>query len=157
MIGKNIKKIREFKKLGLNEVARKAKMNASYLSSLELEKKTNPSLDKLYNIASVLNVNIDEFFKEDSSLECLYKNTTHKLKILPKYFIPILNRTKNFELRKNDRGFKVGDDIALMEYDNGAFTGRMVYREITYILEGGEYGLDKDYVILSLKESIEMR
>lgn len=30
----------------------------------------------------------------------------HELKILPQYFKEVVNGNKNFEVRKNDRGFK---------------------------------------------------
>ncbi len=76
---------------------------------------------------------------------------THELKILPKYFKDIVNGDKNFELRKNDRDFKIGDSLMLKEFDNGAYTGDSVQVVITYILVGGEYGLDKDYVILGIE------
>ena len=42
---------------------------------------------------------------------------THELKIKPEYFLPVFNRRKNFELRKNDRGFQVGDEIVFKEFD----------------------------------------
>lgn len=40
---------------------------------------------------------------------------THELKIQPKYFRAILDGKKNFEIRKNDRGYKVGDKVVLKE------------------------------------------
>ena len=39
----------------------------------------------------------------------------HKLKIESQYFNDILNNKKRFEIRKNDRGFKVGDRVHLIE------------------------------------------
>lgn len=96
---------------------------------------------------------IKTFTAKPLEIEDFQENTTHELKILPKYFKPILDGTKNFELRKNDRDYKVGDDLLLQEYAHGMYTGRKVHKRITYIFEGGEYGLDKDYVILSLKEN----
>lgn len=41
---------------------------------------------------------------------------THHLKILPKYFEEILAGKKPFEIRFNDRNFKVGDRVELQEY-----------------------------------------
>lgn len=76
---------------------------------------------------------------------------THELKILPKYFKDVVDGDKNFELRKNDRNFKIGDSLMLKEFDNGAYTGDSVQVVVTYILVGGEYGLDKDYVILGIE------
>lgn len=66
MIGQNIRKIREYRLLGLNETARKANISPSYLSALEKGVKANPSVDKLKDIADVLGMDIDEFFKGES-------------------------------------------------------------------------------------------
>lgn len=35
---------------------------------------------------------------------------THRLKIQEQYADAVLNGTKTFEIRKNDRGYKVGDE-----------------------------------------------
>lgn len=75
----------------------------------------------------------------------------HELKILPKYFKDIVDGDKNFELRKNDRDFKIGDSLMLREFDNGAYTGDSIQVVVTYIFVGGEYGLDKDYVIMGIE------
>ncbi len=40
---------------------------------------------------------------------------THELKIQPKYFNAVLMGTKNFEIRKNDRDYHVGDRLWLRE------------------------------------------
>lgn len=74
----------------------------------------------------------------------------HQLKIKPEYFADVANGIKTFELRKNDRDFKVGDTLVLQEYD-GDYTGRFRKVTVTYLLKGGIYGLDKDYVILGIK------
>lgn len=71
MIGKNIKKIREIKKLGVNEAARKAGISGGYLSSLERGEKKNPSMSLLNSIAAALDVNLDELVKDDCSLSYL--------------------------------------------------------------------------------------
>lgn len=75
---------------------------------------------------------------------------THELKILPQYFQAVWNGSKNFELRKNDRDYKVGDCLVLREYRDGTYTGSFLKVVITYILKDcAEYGLNKDYCILS--------
>ena len=73
---------------------------------------------------------------------------THHLKILPEYFLQVAIGNKTFELRKNDRDFKVGDIIFLEEWDN-EYTGRVLELEITYILSNFK-GLEEGYVILSV-------
>ena len=83
--------------------------------------------------------------------------TTHNLKIWSCYFIEVLAGNKTFELRKNDRDYKVGDTLNLIEVDEINFeldpinqtkhyltTGRTHTAKITYILEGGQFGLDKN-------------
>lgn len=37
----------------------------------------------------------------------------HNLKILPQYFEAVINGCKNFEIRKNDRFFKLNDILFL--------------------------------------------
>lgn len=78
---------------------------------------------------------------------------THKLKILPQYFSAVLNGTKTFELRKNDRGFQVGDILELQEYlPTSGYTGNAVRKEVTYILYGGTIaGLDESYVVMAIR------
>ena len=77
---------------------------------------------------------------------------THELKILPKWFEDVQSNKKNFEIRKNDRDFKVGDTLMLKEWHRGKFTGRFVTREVEYIYQGdGTYGLSDEYCILGLK------
>ena len=76
----------------------------------------------------------------------------HELKILPKFFKDVLSDNKTFELRKNDRDFKVGDSLILKESDNGVYTENFIQVTVTYILVGGEYGLHEDYVILGIKK-----
>ena len=75
----------------------------------------------------------------------------HELKIYPKYFEDVLSGKKNFELRKNDRNFHVGDNILLKEWDNIKYSGRSIYAEITYMLDDSFIGLEKGYVILGIK------
>ena len=77
---------------------------------------------------------------------------THELKILPKWFEDVQSNKKNFEIRKNDRDFKVGDTLILKEWYRGKFTDRFVMREVEYIYQGeGKYGLSEEYFVLGLK------
>ena len=56
MIGDRVKKIRLERKLSLSELALKAGVAKSYLSSLERNLQTNPSIQFLEKIATVLGV-----------------------------------------------------------------------------------------------------
>ena len=74
----------------------------------------------------------------------------HELKTLPEYYGAALSGAKPFELRKNDRGYRVGDVVRLKEYDGEEYTGRELVRRITYLLEGPVYGLEAGWCILGL-------
>jgi hypothetical protein len=76
----------------------------------------------------------------------------HELKAWPEYFDAVFERRKPFEVRKNDRDFKVGDIIVLRRFDpdKNKYTGGICGREITYLMEGGKFGIDPDYVVLGL-------
>ena len=41
---------------------------------------------------------------------------THFLKTKPEYYQAVIDGSKPFEIRKNDRKFKTGDKVCLMEY-----------------------------------------
>ena len=74
----------------------------------------------------------------------------HRLKVLPEYYEALIDGSKKFELREDDRGYKVGDHVWLCEWDGNGFTGRsMSIIPIKYILRDcPEYGLADGYCIL---------
>ena len=74
----------------------------------------------------------------------------HVLKTINPYFQDVWDGKKDFEVRKNDRNFEVGQIIKLEEYGSNRFN--FILKEIKYILPGGQYGIDKDYVVLGLKD-----
>lgn len=59
MFGENIKKIRESKGLGVNELSRLSGVNASYISAMERGEKENPTITTLNKIAETLEVPLD--------------------------------------------------------------------------------------------------
>lgn len=73
---------------------------------------------------------------------------TINLKIEPKYFEAQEKGNKNFEIRKNDRGYQVGDLLFLHEYENNQYTGRLLVRKVTYITA---YKQKEGYVVLGTK------
>lgn len=73
---------------------------------------------------------------------------TIDLKIEPKYFEAQEKGNKNFEIRKNDRGYQVGDLLFLHEYENNQYTGRLLVRKVTYITS---YKQKEGYVVLGTK------
>ncbi|WP_404323517.1 helix-turn-helix domain-containing protein [Cytobacillus firmus] len=64
MIGDRVKKLRQEKKMSLSELADQAGVAKSYLSSLERNLQTNPSIQFLEKIAGVLNVPVDHLIHE---------------------------------------------------------------------------------------------
>ena len=74
----------------------------------------------------------------------------HELKIQSEYFLAVINKTKTFEIRKNDRDFKVDDKIILREIDSsGRYTGRNAFRKIAYITD---YAQQENYVVMAIDE-----
>lgn len=103
-----------------------------------------------------------EYFPEDLKVEIEQTNKVevpetvmddrrHKLKLAKMFFEDVRLGRKSFELRKNDRDYQIGDILELREMDNGEPTGRVIEKEITYILEGFA-GLKEDYCILALAD-----
>jgi hypothetical protein len=101
----------------------------------------------------------------------------HTLKTDPEVFQAAMQGVKTWEIRKDDRGFKVGDILCLREteytgeemkfqgrrdwaYTNEElealkpkplkYTGRELYMRVTYILRGPIYGLKEGWVIMSV-------
>lgn len=103
----------------------------------------------------------------------------HYLKSLPAFFNDLESGLKNFEIRRNDRGFKPGDMLVLQEIHTGMmqhhlfcavhdaqrctcgaiYTGREIARTITYMTD---YKQDQGFVVMSIvpaampKEEITM-
>lgn len=75
--------------------------------------------------------------------------TVHSLKILPEYFKSVKDGTKRFEIRYNDRNYKVGDLLLLREWSNGHYTGNEIIVKVTYILDKFQ-GLKNNYVVMSI-------
>jgi len=79
----------------------------------------------------------------------------HELKCWPKFFKAMVDGVKTFEVRKNDRRFEVGDELLLREYDPAKqeLSGQTYIVSISYILPGGNFGIDPDYVVLGIRKS----
>jgi hypothetical protein len=88
---------------------------------------------------------------------------THELKTHPGPFQALMDGTKTFEFRKDDRGFEVGDRLTLREWRPpdmpgaatlgipvGVYTGRCEDFLITYKL-AGRFGVPEGYCVLGIK------
>jgi hypothetical protein len=72
--------------------------------------------------------------------------TTHELKLWPQYFEQVRNGRMKFQLRRNDRDYKVGDQLLLQEWDpiagdvlgptgpQGHYSGRELLVRVDYIM-----------------------
>jgi XRE family transcriptional regulator of biofilm formation len=67
MIGERVKKFRKQKKISLSELAERAGVAKSYLSSLERNLQKNPSIQFLEKISSALNVTINELLYDSEA------------------------------------------------------------------------------------------
>lgn len=77
----------------------------------------------------------------------------HYLKTWPEVFEKVLSGEKTFEVRKNDRDFRVGDLVKLNEFNpiTGYSKRETAWLEIVYILPGGQFGIAEGYVVMQLK------
>lgn len=72
----------------------------------------------------------------------------HQIRLGATFFDDVCSGKKSFELRKNDRGYKQGDILEMLEFADGKNTGRMVRVLVTYLLE--DYtGLEDGYCIMA--------
>jgi len=81
---------------------------------------------------------------------------THNLKTLPSFYAAIIDGSKTFEVRDNDRDFAVGDKLVLREtepgeHGGGILTGRETTCLVTYVLPGGRFGIAPHVVVMGIK------
>lgn len=88
----------------------------------------------------------------------------HELRTWPGPFAAILEGKKTFEIRKDDRGYAVGDHLLLKEFDpspsvpgsgqaRGA-SGRTFEVVVDYIAPGGRFGLPVELVVMSIRKAV---
>lgn len=78
------------------------------------------------------------------------KQMTHHLKLASKYYDDVEQRSKNFEIRYNDRRYQVGDWLVLKEWKNGSYTGRECVRQIVKVFELDTIGF-QGWVAMSIE------
>ena len=79
----------------------------------------------------------------------------HALKIEPKYFVDIICGNKNFEVRKNDRDFRVDDYLAFNELSatREEYTGRSTLVKVTSIVDDERF-CKEGFVIMGFEKCI---
>jgi hypothetical protein len=69
----------------------------------------------------------------------------HVVKSWPEFYGLVASGKKNFELRRNDRDYQIGDEIELREFEpkipshhlgEGTYTGRTITKRISYLVHG---------------------
>lgn len=80
----------------------------------------------------------------------------HELKVHAPYFSAISDGRKPFEARKDDRGFQTGEVLWLREFfpnrdPSFSYSGNAEFARITYILRGGQFGIEVGHVIMGIK------
>lgn len=105
-----------------------------------------------------------EYVLRRSRRPCGFKAmTTHVLKIREPYWNDIEAGEKTFEVRRYDRGFQKGDRLVLLrtvELASGEWVVELnssgaplagLDRDISYVLTGGQWGIESGWVVLGLK------
>lgn len=88
--------------------------------------------------------------------------TEHVLKCWPRYFDAAERGEKNFEVRRDDRGFQKGDVLVLqrtlesmphrVDYTLDGKVRKKLRFRIAYVLTGGQFGIEPGYVVMSLEK-----
>jgi transcriptional regulator with XRE-family HTH domain len=73
VLGENIKKIREAKNIGVNELARRSGVTSAYISEIEHGKKANPSQSIISSIAAALDFPVSLFYSDLSTIDNVVK------------------------------------------------------------------------------------
>ena len=163
----------------MKEIEEKIKVRLAEEEQKQAEKKASKKKSKLEEKAAAaagvaesaepaesempdLVVNADEDFEEFENLRRT-KMKTHNLKLSIDFCDDVLSGEKNFEVRKNDRGFQTGDLIRFIPTDGTSYRSLDgTVREhakheisertymIKYILNG--WGIKNGYVVLGIEE-----
>lgn len=77
---------------------------------------------------------------------------THYVKTWPEFYQEVKSGRKGFEVRKNNRDFREGDTIVLQEWDKDTeqYSGDESTFDISYVLYGPGFGIEKGYCVMQL-------
>lgn len=76
----------------------------------------------------------------------------HELKTVEPYYSLVEKDIKTFEIRKNDRDYKINDVLLLKQYSLlRGFSGKYLKRQVVYVLDNRQF-CKKGYVVLGIKK-----
>lgn len=77
----------------------------------------------------------------------------HELKTWPEYFDAIKRGDKTFEVRRDDRGFQVGDKLRLREWmpKTQRYSGREITADITFIMRNPQFGVSVGFCAMAIR------
>ena len=101
-IGKNIRRIRKSKVLTIRDLSKKSEVSQGYISDLENERETRPSLDILGKLANALEVSITNFLEVEIYDELPPNNNYRDALIGLTNYINYVTRKNNCELNDID-------------------------------------------------------
>lgn len=80
------------------------------------------------------------------------RESVHRLKTLDIYWDAVKSGEKTFEVRVNDRAFQKGDTLELVRVSASNFVddSAVIRKRITYLLQGGQLGIERTYCVLGL-------
>jgi hypothetical protein len=108
----------------------------------------------LKDILMTTNHILPEQFSPQFHISNPTQHQTHELKIWPGCFAAVKAGNKPFDVRENDRNFQVGDELRLCEYEpeTEQYTGKTVTRWVSYVLQGGVFGIQPNWCVLGFSD-----
>ena len=100
------------------------------------------------------NIIFSEQFVPQFQIPPSAQRQTHELKTWPSCFAAVKAGNKPFDVRENDRNFQVGDQLILREFEpeSEQYTGQAVTRWVSYVLQGGAFGVQDNWCVLGFSD-----
>lgn len=108
-VGDNIKNLRKLKKLNIRQLAELSAVGKSTISDIE-NNNVSPTTDTLSKLADALNVNVEDFFKNDSDNNDIEVNIPNEY--LEKYTVTSRDKKQYIEhMKKATEAFFMNDEF----------------------------------------------
>lgn len=115
---------------------------------------TDGGLLPVKTIPMTTNLAFSEQFVPQFQISNPTQRQSHELKTWPSCFAAANAGNKPFDVRENDRNFQVGDLLVLREFDpeTEQYTGQTVTRWVSYVLQGGAFGIRPEWCVLGFSD-----